>query len=131
MANGVEVGVEAIGLVPLVLNNGFVIELKNVFYVPSVKRNLISVTLLDNDGYSCNFGDGKCLISFNNNVVGHAFRHDKLYVLSLNESSAFNVCNVSKKRKSINETSSKLWHCRLGHISRGRIERLIKEQILE
>ena len=73
VANGVEVGVEAIGLVPLVLNNGFVIELKNVFYVPSVKRNLISVTLLDNDGYSCNFGDGKCLISFNNNVVGHAF----------------------------------------------------------
>ena len=24
-----------------------------------------------------------------------------------------------------------MWHCRLGHISRGRIERLIKEQILE
>ena len=26
--------------------------------------------------------------------------------------------------------SSKLWHCRLGHISRGRIERLVKESIL-
>jgi hypothetical protein len=26
--------------------------------------------------------------------------------------------------------SSKLWHCRLGHISRGRIERLVKNEIL-
>ena len=25
---------------------------------------------------------------------------------------------------------SKLWHCRLGHISRGRIEQLIKKSIL-
>jgi hypothetical protein len=29
-----------------------------------------------------------------------------------------------------NETSSKLLHCRLGHILRGRIECLIKEDIL-
>jgi hypothetical protein len=26
--------------------------------------------------------------------------------------------------------SSKLWHCRLGYISRGRIERLVKNEIL-
>ena len=26
--------------------------------------------------------------------------------------------------------SSKLWHCRLGHISSGRIERLVKNEIL-
>jgi len=37
--------------------------------------------------------------------------------------------NASKKRKRI-DSSSKLWHCRLGHISRGRIERLVKESIL-
>ncbi len=35
-----------------------------------------------------------------------------------------NACNN-------NETSSKLWHCRLGHISKGRMERLIKEEILQ
>jgi hypothetical protein len=29
-----------------------------------------------------------------------------------------------------NETSSKLWQFRLGHISRGRMECLIKEEIL-
>jgi hypothetical protein len=39
--------------------------------------------------------------------------------------------NVSSKRKrSDDATSAKLWHYRLGHISRGRIERLIKNDIL-
>jgi hypothetical protein len=38
--------------------------------------------------------------------------------------------NVSKKRKRVHDISSKLWHCHLGHISRERIERLIKESIL-
>jgi transposase InsO family protein len=39
--------------------------------------------------------------------------------------------NVSTKRKRCDDASSvKLWHFRLGHISRGRIERLIKDDIL-
>jgi hypothetical protein len=38
--------------------------------------------------------------------------------------------NVTKKQKRIDTVSLKLWHCRLGHISRGRIERLVKESIL-
>jgi hypothetical protein len=37
------------------------------------------------------------------------------------------VTNKCKKSTSDNETSSKLWHCHLGHILRGRMERLIKE----
>ena len=38
--------------------------------------------------------------------------------------------SVSKKRKRIDSDSSKLWHCRLGHISRGKMECLVKESIL-
>ena len=38
--------------------------------------------------------------------------------------------NVRNKRKRIHDVSSKLWHYHLGHISRGRIERLIKKSIL-
>jgi hypothetical protein len=39
--------------------------------------------------------------------------------------------NVQTKCKRCdNETSVKLWHCHLGHISRGTIEWLIKEEIL-
>jgi hypothetical protein len=46
-----------------------------------------------------------------------------------NESSS--TTNVQIKRKRCdNETSAKLWHCRLGHILRGRIEQLTKVEIL-
>jgi hypothetical protein len=39
--------------------------------------------------------------------------------------------NVGSKRKRCDDaTSTKLWHYRLGHILRGRIERLIKDGIL-
>jgi hypothetical protein len=54
---------------------------------------------------------------------------DKLHLLSLNES-VLNVCDDKDERFSKNETSSKLWHSRLGHISWGRIEHLTKEEIL-
>jgi len=42
-----------------------------------------------------------------------------------------NVYDKSNKHKRNNETSSKLWHCRLGHITKGIMERLISEEILQ
>ena len=38
--------------------------------------------------------------------------------------------NANRKRKRAHDALSKLWHCCLGHISRGRIERLVKNDIL-
>jgi hypothetical protein len=92
------------------------------------------VSLLEDDGYECLFGNNKCTIMFNDKVVGLAPRQGMLYMLSLNDFPVMNVCDVTnkcKKSTSDNETSSKLWHCRLGHISRGGMERLIKEEILQ
>jgi hypothetical protein len=42
-----------------------------------------------------------------------------------------NVCDKSNKRKRDNKTSLKLCHCHLGHILKGRMERLIREEILQ
>jgi hypothetical protein len=64
--------------------------------------------------------------------------HDELYLLSLRKK-VHSVCNVNEqislsnkeqKKRKITHDSSKLWHCRLDHISRGRIENLIKNDIL-
>jgi hypothetical protein len=60
VANGVEAEVEAIGELPLELNNGFILHLHNVLYVPSLSRNLISVSCLDDDGFDCQFGNRQC-----------------------------------------------------------------------
>ena len=76
---------------------------------------------------------------FNNKCVGLVFQQDKLYLLSLSENvnvvsteneNISSSMNARNKRKRVHDVSSKLWHCRLGHISRRRIERLIKKLIL-
>ena len=104
-----------------------------------MRRNLISVSRLDDDGFDYHFGNDQCKIMFNHKCVGLALRQDKLYLLSLSENvndvsteneNASSSMNVTNKRKRVHDISSKLWHCRLGHISRGRIERLIKKSIL-
>jgi ATP:corrinoid adenosyltransferase len=38
--------------------------------------------------------------------------------------------NANRKQKRTQDASSKLWHCSLDHISRGRIESLVKNEIL-
>ena len=61
---------------------------------------------------------------------------DDVNVICDNENVACDNVNVSssadvnRKQKSAHDALSKLWHCRLGHISRGRIERLVKNDIL-
>ncbi|KAJ7975971.1 Retrovirus-related Pol polyprotein from transposon TNT 1-94 [Quillaja saponaria] len=100
VGNDVEVEVESVGIVSLILESGFELVLKNTFYVPSFRRNLISVSLLDKIGYSFNFGNSKVQLLLNSKILG---------------------------RSLIKEKSSMLWHKRLGHISRERVERLIKD----
>jgi hypothetical protein len=134
VANGVEVKVEAIGELPLELNNDFILRLHNILYVPSLSRNLISVSCLDDDGYDCQFGNRQCLILFDNKVVGLAFQQDKFYMLSMHENVNV-VCNdenvvckdkvsssmnVSSKHKRCGDaTSVKLWQSFRPHIGGG------------
>ena len=120
VANGVQADVEAVGDICLELADGFMILLRDVLYVPSLHRNLISVSRLDKDNYECYFGHGKCAIWCNNTHVGVAFLHNELYLLSLREK-VYSVCNVNehvsasdkeqKKRKRTHD-SSKLWQSR-------------------
>jgi hypothetical protein len=51
-----------------------------------MRRNLISVSCLDDDGFVCLFCKKQCLIKYNDEIVGHAFDHDKLYLLPLKDS---------------------------------------------
>jgi hypothetical protein len=53
VTKGVEAEVEVIGELPLELNNGFILHLHNVLYVPSLSRNLISISCLDDDEFDC------------------------------------------------------------------------------
>ena len=50
--------------------------------------------------------------------------------VACNNENVSSSVDVNRKRKRAHDASSKLWHCRLVHISRGRIERLVKNDIL-
>jgi hypothetical protein len=96
VANGVQADVEAVGDISLELADGFTIMLRDVLFVPSLHRNLISVSRLGKDSYECYFVHGKCAIWFKDACVGIALLHDKLYLLSLREK-VHSVCNVNEQ----------------------------------
>jgi hypothetical protein len=83
--NGVQADIEAVDDISLELADGFMILLRDVLFVPSCHRNLLSVSRLDKDSYECYFGHGKCAIWFKDACVGIALLHDKFYLLSLRE----------------------------------------------
>ncbi|KAK8946897.1 hypothetical protein KSP39_PZI006794 [Platanthera zijinensis] len=134
VGNNAEVEVEFIGDVCLVLSSGYELVLKDIFYIPSFRRNLISVSVLDKLYYGFNIYGGSIDISYESQVIGHCSLSNGLYSLCLAPTNiyatTYNVERVTAKRPLIKEQSSMLWHKRLGHISRERVERLIKENIL-
>ena len=50
--------------------------------------------------------------------------------VSTENENASSSMNVTNKWNRVHDVSSELWHYRLGHILRARIERLIKKSIL-
>ena len=63
------VEVQAIGHFWLSLGTGLYLNLKDTFIVPSFKRNLVSVFLLDKFGYHCSFENNQFGLSLNSNIV--------------------------------------------------------------
>ena len=71
---------------------------------------MVYVLVLDTSGYCCSFGKGKVILYQNSNL---------------------HVSAVGIKRKLTSENFVSLWHKRLGHISKRRIERLVSNGILD
>ena len=107
VGDGNPMKVEAIGNFILSLRIGFFLDLIGTPVVPSLRRNLVFVLVLDTSGYCCSFGNGKVILYQNSNLVlsGSLLRYDNLYLLdtiaSFNES--LHVSTVGIKRKLTNE----------------------------
>ena len=110
-------------------------DLNETFVVPSFRRNLVSISVLDKFGYFCSFGNNKFSLFQNSNLVGNGSLSyvDNLYMLNTVASyhETLQLSTRGVKRKLTNENSSSLWHKRLGHISKRRIERLVSNGILD
>ena len=78
-----QVEVEAIGIFMLLLKSSTYLDLNETFVVPSFRRNLVSISVLDKFGYSCSFGNNKFSLFQNSNLVGTSSLSyvDNLYML--------------------------------------------------
>ena len=136
MGAGSRAKLDIMGIIKLKLAIGYVLESQEVSYVPSIRRNLLSISLLDSQGYNFLFKNNKVEMYKDGKVVGSGTLCGNLYRLDLfsnglNYSVNFVVAPiVASKRPRVNDNFSKLWHKRLGHISRHRMERLVKGGIL-
>ncbi|GJV20865.1 retrovirus-related pol polyprotein from transposon TNT 1-94 [Tanacetum coccineum] len=105
--------------------------------IPSITRNLISVPKLLLHDYEFMFGYYGLKVYFNSRLVGTGSLDNNLIKLKLDSnfekyllSMDVNVISNGKRKYLDEESSSRLWYKRLGHISKDRMQRLIKERIL-
>nr|GEZ78125.1 hypothetical protein [Tanacetum cinerariifolium] len=125
--------VEAIGAFYLCLPSGLEIVLNNCHYAPSITRRVISVSRLYEDGFVNRFMDNTIQVSRNKVVYFCAIPRDGIFEIDLSNSltNESSVYAVSNKRTKLDLDYALLWHCRLGHISKKRIEKLQHDGLLD
>ena len=135
MGNRVKTLVKAIGTYRLILDTGRHLDLLETCYVPSLLRNLISLSTLDKTEYSFNFDNGCFSLFKHNYLIGTDTLCDNLYKLNLDSLFVKTLLtmhhNIGTKLSLMNEQSSFLWHKRLGNISKERLKRLVENEFFQ
>ena len=123
VANGAKVAALFVGTYSLSLPSGLVLDLEDCFYVPSISRNIISISSLCNKGFEINFMNNCCSAKLNDIFYFSGTINNGIYLLDQSSQ----ILNLHTKRlKTDNIKPSFLWHCRLCHISEKRLSKLHK-----
>ncbi|GJY89640.1 retrotransposon protein, putative, ty1-copia subclass [Tanacetum coccineum] len=132
VGNGQREAVEAIDVFHLCLPSGLEIVLNNCHYAPSISRGVISISRLYEDDFINRFVNNTIQVSRNNMVYFSAIPRDGIFEIDLSNSYAneSSIYTVSNKRAKLDLDSALLWHCRLGHISKKRIEKLQHDRLI-
>ncbi|GJX47541.1 retrotransposon protein, putative, ty1-copia subclass [Tanacetum coccineum] len=133
VGDGHRAAVEAIGDYHLCLPSGLVLIMHNCHYAPSITRGIISVSRLYKDGFVNRFENDNSISVFKNNMIYfNAIPRDDIYeiVMSSSNTNESSMYVVTNKRAKLNLDSALLWHCRLGHINKKRIEKLQHDGLL-
>lgn len=101
--------VKGVGNVTLQLNQGNTIHLQEVLYVPNLKKNLVSISAMEDKGFKVAFIDGKVRVWNKNfkDAFTLGFRVDSLYQVGGSPLGAIS-CDTSLQ--------SELWHRRFSHL---------------
>ena len=123
MGNSATSEIEGQGKVILKMTSGKELTLNNVLYVPDIRKNLVSGSLLNKHGFRMVFESDKVVLSKSGMYVGRGYVTDGLFKL--------NVMVVKPIINKVNNASiymlesSNVWHSRLGHVNYDTLRRLI------
>ena len=125
MGNDHQCNVIGIGSIAIKGSDGTTKILNNVRHIPDLKRNLISLGTLDDEGYDCRVSRGILKITKGSLVVMKGIKKSGLYRLD-GETVPPAYASVIKKGNS----DSVAWHTRMGHISEQGLVELSKQGII-
>ena len=129
IGNGARVATVAVGKVNLKLASRYNLVLDTCYYVPSIIKNIISISYLNKLGYSFLFKNNSCSIYMNDKIIKNEILTNSLFILDVRSTIMNMDVNVKRKREKVND--SFLWYCRLGHIEEERIHKLHKGGYLD
>ena len=105
-------------------NGSHNILFNDVWYVPGIKKKLISIPVLDAKGVEVTFSSGTCVFKKNGRRYVAGRKDGKLY--KMNNSAEESVCMATKKESE----DSSLWHQRYGHLGYANLKKLSKDDMV-
>lgn len=124
MGNDHPCQIEGIGSVKIQMFDGTVRIVTDVRYIPDMRKNLLSLGVLDANGHQWSVIDGELQVLRRGKVILKGSRQKNLYVLQGNT-----VCGEANVTQSQDEIT-RLWHLRLGHMSEKGLAVLHKKGLI-
>lgn len=122
-------GIGNIDAVSFVKNVKVSCQIKNVYYCPDVKKNLMSVSKLENNGLTVTFAHNEVKATIKDRVVMIGKKEGSLYLVNMRvENSAnYSIHNSLNYKDNLID----LWHRRLGHLGIQNLKQLGKSHLVE
>ena len=121
LVDGTALDVVSMGDVRILLPNGSVWLLEKVQHIPDLRRNLISIGQLDDEGYVILFVGGTWKVTKGARILAREKKTDTLYMTS-SPRDTIAVAETS--------TDTSLWHYRLGRMSEKGMKMLLSREKL-
>jgi hypothetical protein len=110
LGNGSHASVHGVGTVDLKFTSGKIVQPKNMYHVPSIKKNLVSGSLLCRDDFKVVLESNKLLMSKHGEFVGKGYDSEGFSLAEFCNKSVNHICD------GVNDDAS-VWHSLLCHIN--------------
>jgi hypothetical protein len=100
VGNGAQVAAVTVESIELCLPSGLVMEFENIYFVPSISRNIISISCQEMNDFSFVIKDNGCSIYKDELYYGSSFMMNDLYILEIDKP----IFNINKRVKTSHES---------------------------